>query len=145
MSENHLLIYINHLENIQEAWRSRFCDLHGMDAPDYVISPFECAIELTDFEPGQGEKLFELRMDVEAKSFTRSGFCTSLSSELMANKYAKLSETVHGFSLAFPNYYMLEAGLRHKINKQQNRLDVNVSGDLRLKLTNVQPNIHELI
>ena len=73
-SEIDLLIYINHLENLEDR-KSRFCDLQGMVFPDYVISPFENATELTDLEPNIGEQLFELRMDLVAKSlFTRSGF-----------------------------------------------------------------------
>ena len=42
--ENDMLIYINHLENLEKAWKSRFCDLQGMVVPDCIISPFECAL-----------------------------------------------------------------------------------------------------
>ena len=86
-----------------------------MVVPDYVISLFKCAIELIDAEPNVGEKLLELRMDLEAKSiftiyiFTRYGLCTLLSSELVTKRYSKLSEYVLLFLLVFPNYYMVEA------------------------------------
>ena len=46
-SENELLIYINHLQNIEEDWKSRFCDLQGIADSDNIISPFKYAIELT--------------------------------------------------------------------------------------------------
>ena len=65
---NYLLIYISHLEISEEERNSRFCDLQGMVDPDYVISLFQCAIELTYPEPNLGEQLLELRMDLEAKS-----------------------------------------------------------------------------
>ena len=64
MSHNDLLIYINHLENLHEYWKSR--SLIYKVVTDYVISQFECAIELTDLEPSLCEQLFELRMDLEA-------------------------------------------------------------------------------
>ena len=116
-----------------------------MAVPDYVISPFECAIELTDLEPNLGEQLFELCMDLEAKSLsTRSGFCTLWRSALVTKRHAKLSVTVLRFLLAFPNFYVVESGVSH-INSclinQRNRLEVGERGDLRLELTN----IHELI
>ena len=53
-------------------------------------------------------------MDLETKSlFTRSGYCTLFSSDLVAKRYAKLFKTwvFLGFLVAFPNSYMVEAGL----------------------------------
>ena len=44
----------------------------------------------------------------------------------MTKRYAKLSEAVLGFLLAFPNSCMVEAGFSHinaLLTKQQNRLD----------------------
>ena len=59
-----------------------------MVVPDFVIFPFECAIELTDLEPNLGEQLFELHMDFEAKSlFTRSRCCTLWCSKLVTKMY----------------------------------------------------------
>ena len=55
VSENDLFTYIDHVENFEKDWKSRFCDLQGMVVPDYVISPFEYAIELTDLELNLGE------------------------------------------------------------------------------------------
>ena len=52
-----------------------------MVVPDYIIFPFKCAIEMADLEPNLGEQLFELCMDLEAKSlFTKNGFYTLWSS-----------------------------------------------------------------
>ena len=66
----------------------------------------------------------------------------------MTKRHAKLSVTVLRFLLAFPNFYVVESGVSH-INSflinQRNRLEVGEGGDLRLELTNLQPNIHELI
>ena len=66
----------------------------------------------------------------------------------MTKRYTKLSETVFGLSSAFPNSNMVEAGfspIDALLTNQQNRLDVGERGDLKLKLTNLQPNIHEQI
>ena len=91
MSENDLLIYINHLDNLEEDWESIFYNLQGMVVSDYVISPFECTIGLTDLEPNLDEQLFELHTDLEAKSLlTRSGFCSLWSSGLVTKRYVKI-------------------------------------------------------
>ena len=54
---------------------------------------------------------------------------------------------VEPFLLAFPSSYMVEAGFSHAnavLTKQRNRLKLEERGDLRLKLTNLQPNINDL-
>ena len=144
MSENDLLIYINHIQNIED-WKYCFCDLQQMVVTDYVITPFECAIGLRDHKPNLDEQLFELHTDLEAKSIlTRSGFCTLWSSGLVIKRYTVLSKTVLGILLALQNSYMVEAGFSHInaiMTKKQNRLDVDECGDQRQKITNLQPNI----
>ena len=41
-----------------------FCDLQEVVVPNYVISPFECANELSDLEPSLNAQLFQIRMDL---------------------------------------------------------------------------------
>ena len=63
----------------------------------------------------------------------------------MTKRYAKLSETVLGFLLPFLNCYMVEDGFSHinaLLTNQENRLEEGEHGDLRMKLTNLHPNIH---
>ena len=60
------------------------------------------------------------------------------------NHVAKLCAVAEPFLLAFPSSYMVEAGFSHAnavLTKQRNRLSLEERGDLRLKLTNLQPNI----
>ena len=66
----------------------------------------------------------------------------------MNKRYAKLSENVLGFLLAFPNSYMVEEGFSHTnalLTMKRSRLDVGQREIPRVKLTNFQPNIQELI
>ena len=65
------------------------CDLQGTVVPDYVISPFQFAIDLTDLEPCLVEQFFEQLIDLEAKSlFTRSRYCNLCSKEMVAMRHA---------------------------------------------------------
>ncbi|KRZ12658.1 SCAN domain-containing protein 3 [Trichinella zimbabwensis] len=59
----------------------------------------------------------------------------------------KLSAAVQPFLLAFPSSYLVEAGFSHAnaiLSKQRNRLNEEMRDDLRMKLTNFQPNINAL-
>jgi len=61
------------------------------------------------------------------------------------DKYPKLAVAAEPFLLAFPSSYMVEAGFSHVdaiLSKQRNRLNLEERGDLRLKLTNIQPDVH---
>ena len=63
-------------------------------------------------------------------------------------KFPKLCAVAEPFLLAFPSSYMVEAGFSHAnavLTKQGNRLSLEERGDLRLKLTNLQPNISILV
>jgi hypothetical protein len=64
------------------------------------------------------------------------------------DKYPKLATAAEPFILAFPSSHMVEAGFSHVsavLSKQRNRLNLEERGDLRLKLTNIQPDVKALV
>jgi len=148
ISDCDLEIYIKHLEKLREDFKVRFEDLEKMHVPDWIVAPFDLEIENADIESYLEDELVDMCVDLEAKSLFRSKSLSDYwSNGNTATKYPKLSATVEPFLLAFPSSYMVEAGFSHAnavLTKQRNRLNLEERGDLRLKLTNLQPNINAL-
>ena len=74
---------------------------------------------------------------------------TSVNVEAMSMllQVPKLGATAESFLLAFPTSYMVEARFSHVnviFTKQRNSLNLLNHGDLRLTLTNFQPNVNNL-
>ena len=90
-----------------------------------------------------------MTVDLEASAlFRRKGLREFWINENNVAKYPLLSAVAEPFLLAFPSSYMVEAGFSHAnavLTKQRNRLSLEERGDLRLKLTNLQPNISILV
>lgn len=143
VKEEDLEIYASHLQKLSDDFKVRFADLENIDIPEWIIAPFSAEIE--NVEINLQEELAELLSDLEAKTLhknlTISKFWTNIN---IMQKYAKLYEMAHPFLLAFPSSYMVEAGFSHVnsiLTKYRNKLNVEFRGDLRLKLTNFDPNI----
>ena len=61
-------------------------------------------------------------------------------------KYPKIFVTVETILLSFPSLQVMESGFSHVhylLSRQRNTLNIE-QGDLRFKLTNLQPNIRDL-
>ena len=86
--------------------------------------------------------------DVEAKSLLKNlTLCEFWSNVNTNNMYPRLSAAVEPFLLAFSSSYIVEAGLSHAnsiLAKERNKINLEGRGDLRLKFTNIQPNISAL-
>ncbi|KRZ66133.1 SCAN domain-containing protein 3 [Trichinella papuae] len=145
VSDRDLEIYINHLEKLREDFKIRFEDLENMTVPDWIIKPFDIEIENANIEFLLQEKHVEMSADLEAKLlFKHKSFSEFWSNVNITTKYPKLSAAAQTFLLAFPSSNLVEAGFSHVngiLSKQRNRLNLEMRGDLRLKLTNFQPNI----
>ena len=90
-----------------------------------------------------------MTVDLEARAlFRRKGLREFWINEINVAKYPQLSAAAEPFLLAFPSSYMVEAGFSHAnaiFTKQRTILNLEERGDLRLKLTNLQPNIRVLV
>lgn len=146
IKEEDLNIYTNHLQKLSDDFKLRFIDLENIDIPGWIIVPFSAQIENVDIN--LQDELAELISDLEAKTLlenlTISKFWTNIN---IMQKYVKLYEVAMPFMLAFPSSYMVEAGFSHVnsiLTKYRNKLNVEFRGDLRLKLTNLEPNITNL-
>ena len=146
IKEEDLKIYTNHLQKLGDDFKLRFVDLENIDIPEWIIAPFSAQIENVDIN--LQDELAELLSDLEAKTLlknlTISKFWTNIN---IIQKYEKLYKIAQPFMLALPSSYMVEAGFSHInsiLTKYRNKLNVEFRGDLRLKLTNFEPDIANL-
>ncbi|KRX40686.1 Protein ZBED8 [Trichinella murrelli] len=135
--------------DFKKDFKIRFEDLENMTVPDWIITPFVIEIENANNEFSLQEKHVEMiSADLEAKLlFKHKSLSEFWSNVNITTKYPKLSAAAQPFLLAFPSSYLVEAGFSHVnaiLSKQRNRLNLEMRGDLRLKLTNFQPNINAL-
>jgi len=149
ISDNDIEIFTNHLGNLQDDFRIWFKDLENMTIPEWIITPFDVKFENLSVEPECEYELAELSVDIAAKavfeSRSLSDFWYNVNTR---DKYPKLSAVAEPFLLAFPSSYMVEAGFSHVnaiLSKQRNRLNLEEWGDLRLKLTKIQPDVNALV
>ena len=114
----------------------------------WSVAPFDLKIENAHFESYLEDELVDMCVDLETKSLFRSKSLSDYwSNGNIATKYPKLSASVEPFLLALPSSYMAEAGFSHAnavLTKKRNRLNLEMCGDLRLRLANLQPNINAL-
>lgn len=123
----------------------RFKDILSLEVPQWVMNPF---INIETAEIQIQEELIELSTDETLKStFKGSDWLTEfwLQTNIIHN-YPGLWTLVKKNLIAFPSY-LVERGfstVTDLITKKRNRLDIVTRGDLRLKLTNIEPNIKKL-
>jgi len=149
ISDDDIEIFTNHLGNLQDDFRVRFRDLENMTIPEWIIIPFDMKFENLSVEPECEYELAKLSMDIAAKavfeSRSLSDFWYNVNTR---DKYLKLAAAAEPFLLAFLRSYMVEAGFSHGnaiLSKQHTRLNLEERGDLRLKLTNIQPDVNTLV
>ena len=119
-----------------------------MHVPDWIVAPFDLEVVNVEIDSYLEDELVEMCVGLEAKSLFKSKTLSDYWSNGNINsKYPKFSAAIELILLAFPSSYMVEAGFSHAnavLTKQRNRLNLEERGDLRLKLTNLQPNINAL-
>ena len=91
------------------------------------------------------EIFIDITVNLEACAlFKRRGCRKFWINENNVAEYPVLSGEAEPFLLAFPSLYMVQAGFIHAnvvLTKQRNIMNLEERGDLRLKITNPQPNI----
>lgn len=144
-----LLIFCHHLERIEEDMKLRFRDLSDLEIPSWILDPFlDMEINMDGSGSMVGE-LLNLRNDFELKpTFKRDSYQEFWLQAIIPSKYPLLWEEAKQFFIAFPSSYLAERGfsaVSQIFIKSRNRLDIVERGDLRLRLTSIQPNIEELL
>ncbi|KFD50272.1 hypothetical protein M513_08900 [Trichuris suis] len=129
---------------IQKDMEERFHDLVNLNIPDWIIDPF--GVSAVEVDAEIQESLIDLQSDTTARrQFDHYGKDFWVKNDL-PNKLPALWEKVQIFFIAFPSTYLVECGFRKvaALTKSRNRMDVATRGDLRLSLSNLEPDIMKL-
>ena len=142
--ETDIECYCSHLETLKEDFIKRFKDLCELEIPDWVVSPF--LYDASSIHQNLREEIIDLQNDVEAQiHFNQLGYAAFWPK--MQNNFPKLWQELKLLLLAFPSSYLVEKGFSavlQILTKQRNKLNISERGDLRLRLTNIEPNIEDL-
>ncbi|XP_029654093.1 protein FAM200A-like [Octopus sinensis] len=142
LSEDDLENYVEHLITLENDMKQRFKDLCELEVPDWIIDPFQ---DIDDVESCCQLELIVLKNDWELKpTFKRKSYQDFWLQAVIPEKYPVLWEKAKLFFIAFPTSYLVERSfnvLSQLVAKSRNRLDVAKRGDLRLRLTNIKPNV----
>ncbi|XP_067125953.1 SCAN domain-containing protein 3-like [Centruroides vittatus] len=146
VSDSAILEIVNHLKILITDFKERFADLKEMNFPTWMVQPV--LVDLADISNLQyQEELAELQSDESVITlFNIKGAMAWLCGETEA-KYPNTTKCARKLLLPFPSSYLAECGfsaVSDLLTKKRNRLDITQRGDLRLKLTKLEPDIKSL-
>lgn len=146
LNSDDLLVYCQHLENLNSDFAERFQDILKLKIPDWVLDPFS---NQEDFSAGSHqEELIEVTTNEELKIKFKNGYQEFWLQKPIPQLYPGLWSIVEPYLLPFPSSYLCERGfsaVANLINKKRNRLQITERGDLRLKLSKIEPDITKLV
>ena len=142
-------MYCEHLDQLHTDMENRFVDLTTLDIPHWLSSPLR--VPKYD-EPGLVEEEIKesmlLNTDFELHPKLQVSFQDFWLQNKISESYPALWRRVNLFFIAFPTSYLVERGFSAVVQilgKQRQKLDITERGDLRLFLSNIQPDIEKLI
>jgi zinc finger BED domain-containing protein 5/7/8/9 len=144
VEDDTLNIFCEHLRALHDNMQKRFEDLLSLEVPDWVINPFANIEDLGMYE----EELIELQNDADLKPKFKQSYQDFWLQSSIPQRYPALWNLVQKLLIPFPSSYLVERGfsaVSRIITKQRNRMQIVDRGDLRLLLTNVNPDINKLI
>ena len=118
----------------------RFQDVLKLNIPDWIINPFE---NTDTIELELQEEIIELSANEQLKLQFKNGYKNFWLHKEIATLYPAIWDEAKKFFIAFPSSYLVERGfsaVTNLITKNRNRLSVVERGDLRLMMTNIDPN-----
>jgi len=144
VSDEELLVYCNHLEKIRGDMEQRFRDMLELSVPAWVINPFKC--DIRDVKRELQDEIINLWNDDEAKArFSQHEYGKFWILE--RGEYPAMWTEAELLLMAFPTSYLVERGFSAVmvlLTKYRNRLDITKRGDLRLYLTEMEPDVRNL-
>ncbi|XP_029341145.1 SCAN domain-containing protein 3-like [Acyrthosiphon pisum] len=146
ISFDNIQVYCQHLNSLHIDFSERFKYILSLEVPQWVMNSF-INIEIAEIQIQ--EELIELSTNETLKSsFKGSDRLTEFWLQTnIIHHYPELWTLVKKILIAFPSSHLVERGfstVTDLITKKRNRLDIVTRGDLRLKLTNIEPNIKKL-
>lgn len=148
-SAANLKVFCDHLEELHTDMTRRFKDLIELHIPTWVCQPF-LPIDLNEMGmlDDTAEELLTLQAHCELKPMFAKSYVDFWLQKEIAILYPALWEKVKILLIAFPTSYLVERGfsaVAQLLGKQRQRLDIVNRGDLRLNLTNIEPDLEMII
>ncbi len=138
--------YTEYLLKLKEELSIRFSDLFEFEVQPWMMDPFGCDMETVS--DNIQEELIELKCNDECKyKFERGGITELSLSKTAKQMYPNMWSEMAKILLCFPTSYLVECGfsaVNKIVIKERSRIDICMRGDIRLKLTNLTPNIKNL-
>ncbi|XP_053990033.1 SCAN domain-containing protein 3-like [Hylaeus volcanicus] len=146
VTDTAVLVIVNHLNILSADLKERFSDLKQIDLSTWMMQPI--LVDLSNISNMQYQEEFaELQNDESVKTlFNIKGAMAWLCEETEI-KYPNATKCARKLLLPFPSSYLAECGfsaVNDLLIKKRNRLDITQRGDLRLKLSKLEPNIKSL-
>ncbi|CAH2108909.1 unnamed protein product [Euphydryas editha] len=146
VTDTALLVIVNHLNILSADLKERFSDLKQIDFPTWMMQPL--LVDLSDISNMQyQEELAELQNDESVKTLFNIKGAMAWLCEETETKYPNATKYARKLLQPFPSSYLAECGfsaVNDLLIKKRNRLDITQRGDLRLKLSKLEPNIKSL-
>jgi hypothetical protein len=143
-NDDDILVFRQHLEALKD-FTNRFQDVLNMIIPGWVLKPFS---NLQTAELSLQEELTELSTNEELKLKLKNGYQELWLQRQIPVLYPALWAALKKFFIAFLSSYLVERGFSigsNLLTKKINRLSIAESGNLRLLMTNIAPNIEKLV
>ena len=148
-SDADIKLFIDHLSQLHTDMNDRFKDLVELHIPKWVCQPF-LNINLNELEMIDDitEELLTIQNDCELEPMVAKSYRDFWLQKEIAIRYPALWGKVQDLLIAFPTSYLVERGgsaVAQLLGKQRLRLDIVNRGDLRLNLTNIEPDLEKII
>uniref|UniRef100_UPI00358DDE38 SCAN domain-containing protein 3-like n=1 Tax=Myxine glutinosa TaxID=7769 RepID=UPI00358DDE38 len=130
------------LRRFVEIWNS-VSDMLELSVPAWVMNPFKCDIQ--DVKRELQDEIINLHNDEATARFSQHEYGKFWILE--RGEYPAMWTEAELLLMAFPTSYLVERGFSAVmvlLTKYRNRLDITKRGDLRLFLTEMEPNVRNL-
>ena len=149
VSDADLNVFENHLEQLHKDMNVRFADLKELDIPQWVAQPMNATINLSEMETitDMEEELLTLQTNHELMSLS-SNYQRFWLQKDIAYLFPTLWDKVKMLLIAFPSSYLVERGfsaVSQLLGKQRLKMDIVDRGDLRMNLTNIEPDLEKIV
>ena len=135
-----------HLRALENEFNNRFSDLRQLHFPEWLTQPF--LTNLCDVETCLQDEMAELKNDNVAQNLFKHKATWMWLDNHVKSQYPLTHSTALKFLLPFPTTYLVEESgfsvVNDLLTKKRNRLEIENRGDLRLRLTKLQPDISKL-
>uniref|UniRef100_A0A5S6Q3Q7 DUF4371 domain-containing protein n=1 Tax=Trichuris muris TaxID=70415 RepID=A0A5S6Q3Q7_TRIMR len=145
VSDDDVGVYCEHLAMLHKDMCERYEDILALEVPQWVLDPFS---DVGETETHLQEEFIELQTNEEVKTRYKNGYHDFWLQREISIRYPQLWEIVKKLLVPFPSSYLVERGFSVVLDlftKKRNRLEIVQRGDLRLLLTNIEPDVEKLL